>query len=65
MGARGGEEITLVGSRCGPFRPALNLLEIQQLEQIPLISVKYLLLEGQEALETAAQPGEIKVVSEN
>ena len=32
------DEIQLIGSRCGPFKPALRLLEKQQIKVQPLIS---------------------------
>ena len=56
------DEITLVGSRCGPFPPALDLLEKQQVDPAPLISAKYPLHQGLEAFDRAGQPGIIKVI---
>lgn len=59
------DEITLVGSRCGPFPPALRLLEHGLVDPLPLIQARYSLDEGLAALERAAQPGVLKVLIEN
>jgi threonine dehydrogenase-like Zn-dependent dehydrogenase len=56
------DEITVVGSRCGPFPPALRLLEQQQVDPTPLIETCYPLREGQLAIEHAARPGAMKVL---
>jgi threonine dehydrogenase-like Zn-dependent dehydrogenase len=56
------DEITLIGSRCGPFPPALHLLETRQVDLNPLIQKTYLLAEGVQALRYAAQPGVLKVL---
>lgn len=55
-------EITVVGSRCGPFRPALALLEQGAIVVKPLIEAEYPLSQGQPALEHAARPGVRKVL---
>ena len=59
-------EITVVGSRCGPFAPALRLLEQgavgAQIAVRPLIEAEYPLSEGLAAFEHAAQPGARKVL---
>lgn len=56
------DEITLVGSRCGPFAPALRLLERGLVEVVPLIQARYTLSEVLTAFEHAAQPGTLKVL---
>lgn len=56
------DEVTIVGSRCGPFWPALRLLESGLVDPRPLISAEYPLDEGVEALRRAAQPGVLKVL---
>ena len=56
------DEITLVGSRCGPFQPALRLLETGQADPGILIDAQYSLAEGIKAFERAAQPGTLKVL---
>lgn len=56
------DEITLVGSRCGPFAPALRLLERGLVEVVPLIQARYPLSEVLTAFGHAAQPGVLKVL---
>lgn len=56
------DELTVVGSRCGPFAPALRLLERGLIDPTPLISARRGLSEGVEALSQAAQPGVLKVL---
>jgi len=56
------DEITLVGSRCGPFAPALDLLQRGQVDVEPLIDVRYPLLDGLTAFERAQQRGTLKVL---
>ncbi|MFH1569885.1 MAG: alcohol dehydrogenase catalytic domain-containing protein [Gemmatimonadota bacterium] len=55
------DEITLVGSRCGPFGPALRLLEQGRVEVESLICGRYSLDQGVAAFERAAVPGILKV----
>jgi alcohol dehydrogenase len=55
------DEISIVGSRCGPFAPALRLLEKKLVEVESLISAEYPLTQGMEAFERATAPGVIKV----
>lgn len=58
------DEITLVGSRCGPFPPALKLLEEGRVEVEPLVDARYSLAEAEEALEHAERAGTLKVLLE-
>lgn len=55
------DEISLVGSRCGPFAPALRLLEQGLIEVNALIDAEYPLDRGLEAFERAMTPGTLKV----
>lgn len=64
-------EIAVRGSRCGPFAPALRLLESSAnsdtaarlgVEVRPLIEAEYPLREGPRAFEFAARPGVRKVL---
>ena len=55
-------EWTLVGSRCGPFAPALRLLGRGLIQTAPLIEATYPLSEGLAAPEHAARPGALKVL---
>lgn len=56
------DEITLVGSRCGPFGPALRLLERGTVDPRPLIRDRFPLAQGQTAFEAAAQGGAFKIL---
>ncbi|MBK8899987.1 MAG: alcohol dehydrogenase catalytic domain-containing protein [Anaerolineaceae bacterium] len=55
-------EITVTGSRCGPFAPALRLLAGETLHTKPLITAEYPLAEAEAAFARAAQPGVLKVL---
>jgi threonine dehydrogenase-like Zn-dependent dehydrogenase len=56
------DEITIVGSRCGPFAPALRMLARGDVDPIPLISARYPLARAIDALAAAQQPGMLKVL---
>ena len=56
------DEVTLVGSRCGPFAPAIRLLARHLVDVEPLIHGRYPLSEAPSAFEHAARPGALKVV---
>jgi len=56
------DEVTLIGSRCGPFAPAIRLLESDLVNPLPLVAARYALAEGVFAFEQAAQPGMLKVL---
>jgi threonine dehydrogenase-like Zn-dependent dehydrogenase len=56
------DEITLVGSRCGPFAPALRLLASGRVDVLPLIAGRYALQDGLAAMQQAARPGVLKVL---
>ena len=56
------DEVTVIGSRCGPFRPALSLLERGLVQVHPLIQARYPLSEAIRAFEHAAQHGALKVL---
>jgi threonine dehydrogenase-like Zn-dependent dehydrogenase len=56
------DEITLVGSRCGPFAPALDLLSRGGVDVRPLLAARYPLSEAPAAYEHAARPGTLKVL---
>jgi threonine dehydrogenase-like Zn-dependent dehydrogenase len=58
------DEITLVGSRCGPFPPAIKLLESGKVDPLPLISGRYPLAEAKKAIHQAGQPGALKILLE-
>ncbi|GJL57651.1 MAG: alcohol dehydrogenase [Nitrospirales bacterium] len=56
------QEISVIGSRCGPFSPAIRLLESKHIRVDPLIHARYPLLDGVLAMEKAAQRGVRKVL---
>jgi threonine dehydrogenase-like Zn-dependent dehydrogenase len=56
------DEITLVGSRCGPFVPALERLENRLVDPTVLIAGRYGLSEASVAFEQAAEPGMLKIL---
>jgi threonine dehydrogenase-like Zn-dependent dehydrogenase len=56
------QEISLIGSRCGPFAPAIRLLEAGHIEVDPLIHAHYTITDGIAAMEKAAQRGILKVM---
>jgi threonine dehydrogenase-like Zn-dependent dehydrogenase len=58
------DEITIIGSRCGPFAPALRLLEQGQVDPTALISARYPLADILNAFEHAAQAGVLKILIE-
>jgi alcohol dehydrogenase len=55
------DEITLVGSRCGPFDPALHLLECRLIEVESLVDAEFPIEQGLEAFARAVTPGTLKV----
>ncbi|MCE2904974.1 MAG: alcohol dehydrogenase catalytic domain-containing protein [Anabaena sp. CoA2_C59] len=58
------DEITLIGSRCGPFAPALELLATGKVEVQSLIHAYYPLSQGLDAFEKAKTKGVLKVLLE-
>jgi threonine dehydrogenase-like Zn-dependent dehydrogenase len=55
------DEISIVGSRCGPFEPALRLLEKDLIDVESMVSAEYPIDRGIEAFEMAGKPGMLKV----
>jgi alcohol dehydrogenase len=56
------KEITVVGSRCGPFPEAIRALQDGTVRVLPLISERYPLARANQALKRAARPGMLKVL---
>jgi len=56
------DEITIVGSRCGQFKPALRLLQKKVLNLKPLISKTFDFSDAKRAFEYAQEKGVLKVV---
>jgi len=56
------DEITLLGSRCGPFPLALKHLKQGLVDVSPLVQGRYPLADGLAAFEHAARPGALKIL---
>ena len=56
------DEITVVGSRCGRFEPALRLLAAGKISVDDLITAEFPLTKGVQAFEKAREPGALKVL---
>jgi len=58
------DEITLIGSRCGPFLPAIELLSTGKVNVEPLIQKRFPIDQGIEAFATAQTRGSLKIILE-
>jgi threonine dehydrogenase-like Zn-dependent dehydrogenase len=58
------DEINILGSRCGPFAPALRLMESRQVDPTVLIAHEFKLQDALKAFERAAETGVLKVLVE-
>ena len=56
------DEISVVGSRCGRFAPALELLKTKAVDVESLIHNEFKLADGLQAMARAAEPGVLKVL---
>lgn len=56
------DEVNLIGSRCGPFEPALSLIEKGEVDPSVLIAAEFELGEALLAFERASQAGVLKVL---
>jgi len=56
------DEITLIESRCGPFAPALRLLENRRIDPTGLIEARFELKDARGAFSHSAGPGVLKVL---
>lgn len=59
------DEITIIGSRCGRFAPALELLSSRAVEVEDLVSDEFSLSDGISAMKRAAEAGVMKVLLSN
>jgi threonine dehydrogenase-like Zn-dependent dehydrogenase len=59
------DEISIVGSRCGRFAPAIELLEKKPFDVRDLVSGEFALAEGVRAMREAARKGVMKVLLSN
>jgi threonine dehydrogenase-like Zn-dependent dehydrogenase len=56
------DEITVIGSRCGPFPPAIKALGRKSVDVRPLITKTFPIEQGLEAFEYARRKGVLKVL---
>jgi threonine dehydrogenase-like Zn-dependent dehydrogenase len=56
------DEVTLVGSRCGPFAPALRALAEGAVQVAHMVAARYPLTDALDAFAHAARPGTLKVL---
>jgi threonine dehydrogenase-like Zn-dependent dehydrogenase len=56
------DEISVIGSRCGRFAPALELLRTNAVDVESLISEEHALDDGPRAMARASEPGVLKVL---
>lgn len=56
------DEVTVIGSRCGPFAPALEALTQKKVDVYPLITEVFPLKKGKQAFRKAAERGVLKVL---
>ena len=56
------DEITVIGSRCGPFKEAIRALAAKQIDVVSLIHRRMKLDQGVEAMKLAARPGVLKII---
>lgn len=55
-------ELTIIGSRCGPFPKALALLADRKVDVLPLVQAHYPLERALDAFDHAQRPGTMKIV---
>jgi threonine dehydrogenase-like Zn-dependent dehydrogenase len=55
-------EVSIVGSRCGPFRDAIDALAKREVDVVSLIHRRMKLEQGVEAMQLAGQRGVMKVL---
>lgn len=56
------DEVTIIGSRCGPFQPALAALSEGRIDPRPLIHAEYALEDAAQAIARAGEKGVLKVL---
>jgi threonine dehydrogenase-like Zn-dependent dehydrogenase len=59
------KEITLIGSRCGPFAEAIALLQSGKVDPTPLIAGVFPLRDAAKAIRYAQKAGVMKVLLKN
>ena len=56
------DEVRIVGSRCGPFAPAIRALASGRVDPRPLVEATFSLGDAGKAMERARAPGALKVL---
>jgi threonine dehydrogenase-like Zn-dependent dehydrogenase len=56
------DEISVIGSRCGPFREAIRALSEKSIDVVSLIHRRMKIEQGSEAMALAGRPGVLKVI---
>jgi threonine dehydrogenase-like Zn-dependent dehydrogenase len=56
------DEVTIIGSRCGPFKEAIRALAQKQIDVVSLIHRRMKLEQGVEAMQLAGRAGVLKVI---
>jgi alcohol dehydrogenase len=56
------KELTIIGSRCGPFADAISLLRSAKVEPAPLVTKTFSLAGAPEAMRFAQKPGVMKIL---
>jgi threonine dehydrogenase-like Zn-dependent dehydrogenase len=56
------DEISVIGSRCGPFPEAIRALEKKSVDVAGLISLRVRIEDGVEAMNVATRSGVVKVL---
>ncbi len=56
------DEITVVGSRCGPFQPAIDLLASGRVDPSPLLDGAFPIDDAMRAIDVSREPGVLKVL---
>ena len=55
-------ELSLIGSRCGPFKPAIDAIKSRSVDLYPLISDTFSIHDGLRAFQAASRKGVLKVI---
>jgi threonine dehydrogenase-like Zn-dependent dehydrogenase len=55
-------EISLIGSRCGPFRPAIDAIDSREIDLYSLISDTFEMKDGLTAFQHAKRKGVLKII---
>lgn len=56
------DEISVIGSRCGPFKEAIRALAEKQVDVVSLINRRMKIDQGVEAMNLASRPGVLKII---